>query len=80
MAKAKFPQQFGTQATAVVVDTEERTLEDGTVEQTTTVAMQRPSGDPDLNDDDYAEAAAFLLRRKRLKQAAARGASGTETA
>jgi len=74
VAKAKFPQQFGTQGTAVVVDTEERTLEDGTVEQTTTVAMQRPAGgDPELDDEDYAEAAAFLLRRKRLKQAAARG-------
>jgi len=73
VAKAKFPQHFGTQPTAVVVDTEERQLEDGTVEETTTVSMQRqPGGDPDLTDEDYAEAAAFLLRRKRLKQAAAR--------
>ena len=79
VAKAKFPQQFGTQGTAVVVDTEERTLEDGTVEQTTTVAMQRPAGgDPELDDEDYAEAAAFLLRRKRLKQAAARQGTTSE--
>lgn len=81
VAKAKFPQHFGTQPTAVVVDTEERTLEDGTVEETTTVSMQRQAGgDPELNDDDYAEAAAFLLRKKRLKQAAARSKDGAETA
>lgn len=78
VAKAKFPQHFGTQPTAVVVDTEERQLEDGTVEQTTTIAVQRPTGDDaDLTDEDYADAAAFLLKRKRLRQAQARqGATG----
>lgn len=73
LGKAKFPQLFGDKPSAVVVDTEERQLEDGSVEETTTVSMTRPAGDgsTDLTDDDYAEAAAFLLRRKRLKQAAA---------
>ena len=73
VAKAKYPHHFGDKPTTIVVDTEERQLDDGTVEETTTVSMQRqPGGDPDLTDEDYAEAAAFLLRRKRLKQAAAR--------
>lgn len=79
VAKAKFPQHFGTQPTAVVVDTEERQLEDGTVEQTTTIAVQRPAGDDaDLTDDDYADAAAFLLKRKRLRQAQARQGGASE--
>jgi hypothetical protein len=81
--KAKFPNHFGSQAQTVVVDTEERQLEDGTVEETTTVATSTPRGEPldaDLTDDDYAEAAAFLLRRKRLKQATARGPGGPENA
>lgn len=83
--KSRSPARFGTSARGIVVDTEERTLEDGTVEQTTTIAMSGGQGgnaglDPDLNDDDYAEAAAFLLRRKRLKQAAARETPGTENA
>lgn len=83
VARAKFPQHFGSQAQTVVVDTEERQLEDGTVEETTTIATSTPRGEPldaDLTDDDYAEAAAFLLRRKRLKQAAARGSGGPENA
>ncbi len=83
VARAKFPQHFGSQAQTVVVDTEERQLEDGSVEETTTVATSTPRGEPldaDLTDDDYAEAAAFLLRRKRLKQAAARGPGGPENA
>lgn len=79
VAKAKFPQHFGTQPTAVVVDTEERQLEDGTIEQTTTIAVQRPPGDDaDLTDDDYADAAAFLLKRKRLRQAQARQGGASE--
>jgi len=79
VAKAMFPQEFGTQPTAVVVDTEERQLEDGTVEQTTTIAVQRPAGGDDgLTDDDYADAAAFLLKRKRLRQAQARQGGASE--
>ena len=83
VAKAKYPHHFGDKPTTIVVDTEERQLEDGTIEETTTVATSTPRGEPldaDLTDDDYAEAAAFLLRRKRLKQAAARGPGGPENA
>lgn len=83
VAKAKYPHHFGDKPTTIVVDTEERQLEDGTVEETTTVATTAPRGEPldgNLTDDDYAEAAAFLLRRKRLKQAAARGSGGPENA
>lgn len=71
LGKAKFPHHFGDHPTTVLVDTEERQLEDGTVEETTTVSVARHGGDsPDLTDDDYAEAAAFLLRRKRQRLAA----------
>lgn len=77
VARAKYPQHFGSAAQTVVVDTEERELPDGTIEETTTVATTgAPRGEPldvELNDDDYAEAAQMLLRRKRLKQAQARG-------
>lgn len=83
IVRARMPGLFSA-SQGVIVDTEERQLEDGTVEETTTVSVggkpRNADLDPDLTDDDYAEAAAFLLRRKRLKQAAARGPGGPENA